>query len=52
MAVPKKKKSLMRRRYTYFVKKRKNIFKNYTFYKKCDVCSVYIRNHTYCLNCI
>lgn len=50
MAVPKRKKSLLKRKQKFnsFKKKRSN----YIYFKKCLTCNLFIRNHTYCLNCI
>ena len=49
MAVPKKKRSLSKRKYHNSVQyKRLNFF----FYKKCLNCHIYVKSHTYCVNCI
>lgn len=49
MAVPKKKKSLQKRKEHYNSLKYKRL--SFCFYKECPSCNMYIKNHTYC-NCV
>ena len=49
MAVPKRKKSLMKQRYKYQSIKNKKT--KLLFYKYCSICNVLLRNHKYCLFC-
>ena len=50
MAVPKKKKSLKKRKEHYNFLKYKRL--NFFCYKKCFTCHMYVKNYTYCLNCL